>query len=168
MALIDPAMVEERASPSADSQQTSSASRRGAVLGFDFGLRRIGVAVGDLSLKIAHPLETIDSMEADARFARIAVLIAEWRPVRVVVGMPTSSDGSEHALAPAVHEFCGELVSQFSIPVDCVDERYTSTEAESRLREAGVRGRAQKQYLDQLAATTILDDFFAHYDDKNT
>lgn len=168
MALIGPVMVEEGTSNPEDARQTTAAALRGAVLGLDFGLRRIGVAVGDLSLKIAHPLETIDSTEADVRFARISALVAEWRPVRLVVGMPTSGDGSEHDLAPAVHAFCGELESRFSIPAQCVDERYTSAEAQSRLRDIGVRGRAQKQYLDQVAATTILDDFFAHHDDKNT
>jgi putative holliday junction resolvase len=140
----------------------------GAVLAFDFGLRRIGVAVGDLSLRIAHPLETIDSREEAVRFSRISALVAEWRPVRVVVGLPETRDGSEHALAPAVKAFCAEIERRFKVSTECVDERYTSTNAEGMLRDAGVRGRAQKQMLDQVAATTILDDYFAHHDGTGT
>lgn len=161
-------MAGNGASTPEDSRSTGPTSARGAVLCFDYGKRRIGVAVGDLSLGIAHPLETIDAAESDVRFRRIAALVAEWRPVRVVVGLPTSGDGSEHALAPAVRAFCEALEVRFSIPTECVDERYTSAEAESILREVGVRGRAQKQYLDQVAATTILEDFFAHHhEDKD-
>lgn len=142
-------------------------ARRGAILGFDFGARRIGVAVGDLTVRIAHPLETIDSSDPDVRFSRIAALIAEWRPVRVVVGLPMTAEGGEHALAPAVHAFCRELERRFSVSSVCIDERYTSAEAEGLLRDIGVRGRAQKAHLDQVAATTILDDFFSHHDDAN-
>lgn len=160
-------MVANRPLPSGDVSASAKSSRSGAVLAFDFGSRRIGVAVGDLALKIAHPLETIDSGEPDVRFARIAALMAEWRPVQVVVGLPMAADGSEHALAPAVHAFRNELERRFSVPSACVDERYTSTEAEGMLRDIGVRGRAQKQHLDQVAATTILDDYFAHHGDAD-
>jgi putative holliday junction resolvase len=167
MALSSAAMPGDDAAAPPDAGPLPPASAHGAVLAFDFGLRRIGVAVGDLSLRIAHPLETIDSREEAVRFARIAALVGEWRPVRVVVGLPETGDGGEHALAPAVRAFRAELERRFMIPTECVNERYTSANAEGMLRDAGVRGRAQKQYLDQVAATTILDDYFANHDDTD-
>jgi putative Holliday junction resolvase len=167
VALMSRVIITDGAPKPQDSRSANKPSPGGSVLAFDFGARRIGVAVGDLSLKIAHPLETIDSTEPELQFGRIATLIAEWRPARVVVGLPVASDGSEHALAAAVHAFCKELERRFSVPVACVDERYTSAEAGSMLREIGVRGRGQKRHLDQVAAKTILDDFFAHHDDTD-
>ena len=127
-----------------------SVQKGGAVMAFDFGERRIGVAVGDREVGIAHPLETIE------------VLVREWRPNLFVVGLPVSVDGSEHELAPLVRSFCAALSDRFGVATRLVDERYTSAEASEILNEAGVRGRRQKEYLDQVAAQTILEDFFAH------
>jgi putative Holliday junction resolvase len=143
------------------STATQSAQQRGAVMAFDFGERRIGVAVGELELRIAHPLETIDCRNDGDRLSSIEVLVAEWHPVLFVVGLPVNTDGSEHALAPSVLRFCDKLKRRFGISSRLLDERYTSAEASSILREAGVRGRKQKAYLDQVAAQTILDDFFS-------
>lgn len=137
---------------------------RGAVLAFDFGERRVGVAIGDLRLRIAHPLETIDGVMRDQRFERIAALVAQWNPALFVVGLPVNVDGSEHLLAPAVRAFAAELTRRFGIAARLVDERFTSAQAADSLREAGVYGRAQKQFLDQVAASSILEDFFAHDD----
>jgi hypothetical protein len=97
-----------------------------------------------------------------------------WKP-SIPVRRPCASrasrrwwaSGGEHALAPAVRAFRAELERRFMIPTECVNERYTSANAEGMLRDAGVRGRAQKQYLDQVAATTILDDYFANHDDTD-
>ena len=136
----------------------------GTVLAFDFGERRMGVAIGDLALRIAHPLETIDCAMRDQRFERIAALVSQWNPVGFVVGLPLNVDGSEHSLAPAVRAFADELRRRFGIVATLVDERFTSAQAVDSLREAGVRGKAQKQYLDQVAASSILEDFFAHDD----
>ncbi len=134
--------------------------QNGTVLAFDFGLKRIGVAVGDGELGLAHPLETIQAEGNVARFARIAALIAEWQPVLVVVGMPTKDDGSEHELAPTCLRFARRLKGRFSLRVFWVDERYSSTAASMALNENGVRGRSQKQVLDQMAAQQILQLYF--------
>ena len=136
--------------------------QRGAVMAFDFGERRIGVAVGDLELGIAHPLETIVIRRGGDGFASIEPLVAEWRPVLFVVGLPVNTDGSEHKLTEVVHKFCDTLTRRFRVASRLIDERYTSAEASSILRDAGVRGRKQKAYLDQVAAQTILDDFFSY------
>lgn len=134
----------------------------GTVLAFDFGERRLGVAVGDFSLKIAHPLETIDRVNPQRRFERIAALVAQWQPAMFVVGLPLNVDGLEHSLAPSVRAFVAELTRRFGIPTTLVDERFTSAQAANSLHEAGVRGRAQKRLLDQVAAKSILEDFFAY------
>ena len=134
---------------------------KGAVLAFDFGLKRIGVAVGDLEVRLAHPLETIAEEANDPRFARIGQLIAEWRPVRLVVGLPMSLDGEEHELSKRCRRFANQLHGRFGLPVQLVDERLTSAEAETRLRDMGRAVRGNKAALDSLAAQEILQDYFS-------
>ena len=131
----------------------------GAVLAFDFGERRIGVALGDMTLRIAHPLATIDSENNAARFDAIARLIGEWRPARLVVGLPSYLDGAEHELSRLCRKFANRLHGRFGLPVTLVDERLTSAEASQSLRGAGVSGRKQKPLLDQVAAQHILQSF---------
>jgi putative Holliday junction resolvase len=132
----------------------------GAVLGFDFGERRIGVAIGETLIGIAHPLETIDTVLTDERFARIEALIAEWKPTRLVVGLPVHADGTEHEMTRLAQRFANRLNGRFGLPVTLVDERHTSLMAESLLAEAGLRGRRQKPVLDQVAAQAILQTWF--------
>ena len=136
--------------------------RRGAVLAFDFGERRIGVAVGDRELGIAHPLETIRYQRDEDPMPAIKALVSEWHPVLFVVGLPVNVDGSPHDLAHAVQQFSDSLAQRFGVAVRLIDERYTSAAASGLLNEAGIRGRRQKEFLDQVAAQMILEDFFAH------
>lgn len=140
-----------------DPQKVLSSS----VLAFDFGEKRIGVAVGEHLIKSASPLTTIDSESNEIRFAAIASLIEEWRPALLVVGMPLNLDGSEHALTALCKKFARRLNGRFNLPVALIDERYSSAEASQLLNEAGIRGRAQKPILDQIAAQTILNSYFA-------
>ena len=93
-----------------------------------------GVAVGDEEIRLAHPLETIDAGDNATRFARIAALIAEWRPVALVVGLPLSLDGDEHEMTQRCRRFAHQLHGRFNLPGFFVDERLTSAEAASRLR----------------------------------
>ncbi|ARU32648.1 Holliday junction resolvase RuvX [Sulfuriferula sp. AH1] len=134
--------------------------RAGTVLGFDFGLRRVGVAVGTLELALAHPLETISSEVNAVRFERIATLIGEWSPVLLVVGMPHHNDGTPHEFAPTCLRFANRLKGRFGLPVAWVDERYSSTAASMALTGSGVYGRKQKAMLDQVAAQQILQQYF--------
>lgn len=131
-----------------------------AVLAFDFGEKRIGVAVGDMELGIAHPLQTISGDSNEARFAAIAAVIAEWQPARLVVGLPMHLDGTEHELTRLSRRFARRLEGRFGLPAVMVDERLTSAEASQSLNEMGVRGRSQKAVLDQVAAQRILQSFF--------
>jgi putative Holliday junction resolvase len=134
---------------------------KGSVLAFDFGLKRIGVAVGDWETRTAHPLETIAEEANDPRFARIEDLIAEWRPVEFVVGLPMSLEGEEHELSKRCRRFANQLHGRFGLPAHLVDERLTSVEAESRLREMGRSVRNNKSAVDSLAAQEILQDYFS-------
>jgi len=129
------------------------------VLGFDFGVKRIGVAVGDRETRLAHAIETI-AAEANAfRFARIEALIAEWRPAELVVGLPLSLGGEEHELSRRCRRFANQLHGRFGLPVRLVDERLTSAVADTRLREAGLDGRARKAVIDRVAAQEILQSY---------
>lgn len=132
----------------------------GTLLAFDFGEKRIGVAVGDTVLKLAHPLLTIDAEENSAKFAQIALLLKEWQPALLVVGLPLSLDGEAHAMTALAQKFAQRLEGRFNLPVVMVDERLSSAEAAQSLRQAGVTGRAQKTMLDQVAAQTILQSYF--------
>lgn len=138
----------------------SALPAQGAVLAFDFGLRRTGVAVGDLLLGIAHPVATIDTTDRTERMERIARLVHEWTPVLFVLGMPMRDDGGEHALAAAVRKFAGQLHGRFGLPVRYVDETLSSNAAERSLAGAGVHGERRKAALDQVAAQEILQSFF--------
>lgn len=135
---------------------------KGAVLAFDFGEKRIGVAVGEWETRTAHPLETIAGEANAVRFARVAELIGEWRPVEFVVGLPMSLDGEEHELSRRCRRFANQLNGRFGLPVRLVDERLTSVAAESRLREAGRSVRNNKAAVDSLAAQEILQDYFSN------
>lgn len=128
------------------------------MLAFDFGEKRIGVAVGDLALAIAHPLTTIAAEDNATRFSEIGALVQEWKPVRFVVGLPRHPDGAEHETSRLARRFGQRLEGRYEIPVTFVDERYTSVSAETRLRESGVRDIAAA--LDAAAAQEILQAFF--------
>jgi putative Holliday junction resolvase len=121
---------------------------RGTVLAFDYGLKRIGVAVGEPELGTVHPLPAVSG------FSEIQKLVAEWRPAQLVVGLPVREAGA-HPLAPRVERFARQLEGRFRLPVARVDERYTSVEAESRLR--GLKNKA----IDSVAAQLILEQYFA-------
>lgn len=132
----------------------------GAVLAFDFGKKRIGVAIGNTAVGVAHPLATVDSEVTERRFALIGQLIQTWQPVLLVVGLPLHSDGTVHELTQLSQRFARRLSGRFNIKVIMKDERYTSETASATLREAGITGRKQKAVLDQVAAQQILQSFF--------
>ena len=132
----------------------------GTVLAFDFGERRIGVAVGEHLINSANPLTTIDNESNEIRFAAITQLINEWQPKLLVVGLPLSLDGSETEVTQLCKKFARRLNGRFNLPVIMIDERYSSTEASQLLNESGIKGRAQKAMLDQVAAQTILRSYF--------
>lgn len=130
------------------------------LLAFDFGEKRIGVAVGDARLKQSHPLATIHGERNDDRFAAIEKLIAEWQPSHLIVGQPLSPDGTPHEMTARCTRFANQLRGRFGLPVSEMDERYTSTDAASMLHDAGLNGRKAKKHLDSVAAQLILQGYF--------
>ena len=125
---------------------------RGArtVLAFDFGLKRIGVAVGEPELRTAHPLPALSG------FDQIQSLITQWKPACLVVGLPLAVSGEAHAMTRQAQDFARRLERRFKLPVTRVDERFSSVEAEARLRGT----RARKGEIDSVAAQLLLEQYF--------
>jgi putative Holliday junction resolvase len=130
----------------------------GTLIGFDFGEKRIGVAVGETETRLAHPVAAIAEEATEARLTAIGRLVAEWRPAGFVVGLPRHADGGEHEVARLAGKFARRLNARFGLPVAFVDETLTSAEAGARLREAGGRAKG-KGDLDAHAATVILQSY---------
>jgi len=122
--------------------------RAQTILAFDFGLKRIGVAVGEPELRSAHPLPAV------SKFEEVEHLVAQWQPASLVVGLPTSVQGEPHKMTRQCEDFARRLEKRFKLPVARVDERYTSVEAESRLK--GLKKKA----VDSVAAQLILEQYF--------
>ena len=122
------------------------------LLAFDFGLKRTGVAVGNTVSGGARPLTTIAEEQNDKRFAAIEALIAEWRPERLLVGLPYATDGAETEMTKRARRFGNQLHGRFGLPVEFADERYSSAVAEDGLKP----GRGDKHKIDAAAAAVIL------------
>lgn len=120
------------------------------VLAFDFGLKRIGVAVGNTLIRQAQPLQVIDEATNDGKFDAIAQLLAEWQPQRVIVGLPLHPDGAEHEMSVRCRRFANQIHGRFGIETALIDERYTSAVLTQR------RG----QHADHEAAALILQQYF--------
>ena len=133
---------------------------QGTWLAFDFGEKRIGVAVGEWPLAQAHPLATIRSEVNATRFAAIAALLDEWRPVALVVGRPLALDGSAHAMTARATRFGNQLHGRFGLPVEFAEERLSSVEAAEKLRESGHNAQTAKAHVDAIAAQIILQCHF--------
>jgi putative Holliday junction resolvase len=120
------------------------------VLAFDFGLKRIGVAVGNTILKQAQPLTIIRETTNDAKFSVIDALINEWQPSVCVVGLPRHPDGAEHEMSLRCRRFANQLHGRFNVRTVLVDERYSSAVISHQ------RGDA----IDDQAAAIILQQYF--------
>jgi len=130
------------------------------VIAFDYGTRRIGVAIGETEVGIPHPLSVIEAESNDARYAAIGAVLATWHPERCVVGLPFKTDGTEHDMTRRARRFAQRLRGRFGIKVDLVDERYTSTDAAIDLGAAGASTAATERSLDAVAACAILSAWF--------
>lgn len=131
------------------------------ILAFDFGMRRIGVAMGDERLGIARPLAMIDAVDNATRFDTIAKLVAEWQPALLVVGLALDMEGGEHEMTQRCRRFAHQLEGRFRLPVALVDERLSSIEAEARLAALGQDWKRRKKEVDAEAAVIILQDYFS-------
>lgn len=133
----------------------------GTVLGFDFGLRRIGVAVGQTLTGGARPLITLHDRDGRPDWDGIARLIAQWQPQTLVVGLPVNMDGSPHEFGVTVQAFASELRERHGLPVEFIDERLSSHAAQQRV--AVMAGRAAKGQIDRLAAQVILETWLTQH-----
>lgn len=132
-----------------------------SVMGFDFGLKRIGVAVGDTVIGIAHAIDTIHAESNADRMNAVDVLVKEWQPALLVIGEPTYENGVDpHPVAHLARKFGNRLKERHRLPVAYVNEFLSSQEASSQLAEQGIKGRAQKAQLDAAAAQVILQSYF--------
>jgi putative Holliday junction resolvase len=127
------------------------------LLGFDVGVRRIGIALGNTLTGDARPLCILDALPAERRFERIGALLREWRPERLVVGRPLDEDGTETETTRRTDRFSNQLRGRFGLPVERVDERFSSREAQAVIASAGGRRRCAPE--DDVAAAVILAQY---------
>jgi putative Holliday junction resolvase len=120
------------------------------VFGFDFGIKRIGIAMGNTLTGQAQPLAVVKAIDNAARFKQIGELISQWKPAHLVVGEPLHPDGAEHEMTLRCRRFANQLHGRFSLPVTLVDERYSSAVIQAR------RG----EIIDAKAAAIILQQYF--------
>lgn len=134
------------------------------ILAFDFGLQRIGVAVGEAETRSAHPLEGIHAQSVAGRFTAIEQLVKEWQPSHFLVGRPLAESGQPHEMTRRAERFARQLAGRYPVGVILLDERYSSAEVESRMRSAyGSRKAAalsRGKALDSHAAMVLLEQFF--------
>ncbi len=135
------------------------------VVAFDFGLRRIGIASGDTLTRTANPRSTLANGPQGPDWIAIDRVISNFRPARLAVGEPYNADGSPSALTEAARRFAEELSRRSALPIDLVDERHSSQDAEERLRgmrASGQRGRrVRREDVDAVAAAVILERWFS-------
>ena len=134
---------------------------RGYILGFDFGLRRIGVAVGQFTTMTASSLETVGHGKTPD-WAVIDRLVREWKPALLLVGLPLDKNGDETDMSRAARKFGARLHDRYSLDVSFADERLSSRAAESRFAEMRAQGSLKKKHarqLDAMAAQIILENW---------
>jgi putative Holliday junction resolvase len=129
------------------------------IIAFDFGLRRIGVAVGQQVTRSASAIGVIANNTAGPDWRGIDRIIADWQPARLIVGVPSRADGTPSELAARVMQFMHDL-RRYDKPVESTDENYSSREAGQMLagqRALGLRGRVRKEHIDSTAAVLIAE-----------
>ena len=127
------------------------------ILALDFGLRRIGCAVGQNITGTANPIGTLSNSDIGPDWTLLEKFIHEWKPTILVVGLPLHEDGSPSLICSEINKFISEL-EKFNIPIETIDEQYTSLEAKEILkkeRQLGLRGKIKKETIDATAATLI-------------
>jgi putative Holliday junction resolvase len=122
----------------------------GTILAFDFGLKRIGVAVGNTVTRQAQPLAIISAASNEAKFEAVAKLIKEWQPALCVVGLPMHPDGAAHEMTVRCQRFANQLHGRYGVKIALVDERYSSAVLQAK----------QGERIDDQAAAVILQQYF--------
>lgn len=136
------------------------------VIAFDFGLKRIGVAVGQTITQTARPLDTVQAKEGVPNWHAIDKLVKKWLPDALVVGIPFNMDGTQQNTTEYAQTFAHELQARYNLPVHETDERLTTKSAREKLfREGGYKALANGQ-VDRVAAQLILQNWFAEHLNK--
>ncbi len=131
------------------------------VLAFDFGLKRIGVAVGQSLTKNPKPLPLLNAQDGAPKWDQVKKLIDEWQPQLLVVGLPVHMDGAEQDVTRFAKRFGNRLNGRFHLPVEWVDERLTSYEAELMLEDLNFGQSNEKIGVDSVSAMLILEQYFS-------
>lgn len=134
-------------------------SKTRTLLGFDFGMKNIGIAVGQEMTRTANPLTAIKARDGIPDWGLIAKLLDEWQPDLLVVGLPLNMDGTEQEMTAAARRFGNRLHGRFNIPVEWQDERLTTYEA---LDQLGIRSKMdtrKRSDVDQISAQLILQSW---------
>ena len=138
-----------------------------SILGFDFGSRLIGVAIGN-RLSGVRALTTVSNGGNGPDWAHLDALVADWRPPMLVVGLPLTLEGGEQPTSSAAREFAAMLEERYGMPVRLVDERHTSSEAAQRFAARRAQGNARRKdaaAIDAIAAEIILETWFTQAPD---
>ena len=143
--------------------ESNNVNYNGNILAFDFGEKKIGVAVGNSITKTARPLETILKIKKIERNQIIDRLLKEWGPSLLVVGLPLNEDGTESRLTELAKTFAEKIQNRFKIDTVMVDERYTSVEAKLLIHESTKNITKGSQLIDQVAAKIILESYFEQH-----
>jgi putative holliday junction resolvase len=138
---------------------------QGVALGFDYGTKKIGVAVGQLLTRSASPLSMIYRVKDEIDWASIGTLIQQWRPFALVVGIPVHMDGQTQWITQQATAFALALKDRFKLPVYVTDERLTSVEARAQVFEEGGYKALKKTAIDSLAAKLILEQWLAQFEE---
>jgi putative Holliday junction resolvase len=152
------------AAPAPTAQVDNSTAAASTVLGFDYGARRIGVAVGN-RLSGARALEVIGNGAQGPDWTRIGALLREWHPQLLLVGLPLTMDGAEQRNSQAARAFAAELTQRYGVPAQLVDERLSSHEAAQRFAARRASGQAKRKHaavLDAVAAEIIIENWLTH------
>ena len=136
--------------------------REATLLAFDYGEKRIGVAIGNVLTRQARALVVVPNRSREFRFEAVGKLIDEWKPEALVVGLPCHPDGTPHEMTQLAKRFGNQLNGRFNLPVDWVDERYSSVAADLDMREKG----AAAQMRDAEAACIILQQYLDGLSDE--
>ncbi len=142
-----------------EQRTTMNTENTDILLGFDFGMKRIGVAVGQTITKTARPLDTLKAIDGKPALNNLKKIIQQWRPTALVVGIPLNMDGTEQKVTLAAREFAEFLRQQFNLPVHEMDERLSTKDARERIFAEGGFKALQNRQIDSVAAQLILQNW---------
>ena len=130
------------------------------IIAFDFGLSRIGVAVGQAITKTASPLETLQANDGKPDWNKVEALLKQWQPKKVIVGEPFNMDGTDQEITKRARKFANQIHGRFGLPVEMADERLTSAAAREEMFESGGYKKLKNSQIDSIAAALILESWF--------